>query len=164
MRNTLVIVQVALSLVLLTTAGLFLRSLGNASTIDIGFKPDNILIMTVDPKLHNYSHEKSVQFLSQLHDRVSALPGVRSVSFVGVMPLSIGATSYKFDVEATKNHPKQTGNANTNNVGGRTSKPWAFPCSAAANSIPKPTTSMSPSSTKRWPQTCSPARTRSVAA
>jgi predicted permease len=118
MRNTLVIVQVALSLVLLTTAGLFLRSLGNASSIDIGFKPDHILIMTVDPKLQNYSHEKSVQFLSQLRERVSALPGVRSVSFVGVMPLSIGATNYKYDVEATDNHPKQSVDANTNNVGG----------------------------------------------
>ena len=118
MRNTLVIVQVALSLVLLTTAGLFLRSLGNASSIDIGFKPDDILIMSVDPKLHNYSHEKSVQFLSQLHDRVSALPGVRSVSFAGVVPLSIGATSNKFDVEATMDHPQQTANANVNNVGG----------------------------------------------
>jgi predicted permease len=118
MRNTLVIVQVALSIVLLTTAGLFLRSLGNASTIDIGFKPDNILIMSIDPKLHNYSHEKSIQFLSQLRERVSALPGVRSVSFVGVMPLSIGATTYNYNVEAIDNHPKQSVNANTNNVGG----------------------------------------------
>ncbi len=117
LRNTLVVVQVALSLVLLATAGLFLRSLGNASSIDIGFKPDNILIMTVDPKLHNYSHDKTVQFLSQLHDRVSALPGVRSVSFVGVVPLSIGATSNNFDVEATKDHSKQTVDANVNNVG-----------------------------------------------
>jgi predicted permease len=49
---------------------------------------------------------------------VSALPGVRSVSFVGVMPLSIGATSYKYDMEATDNHPKQSAEANTNNVGG----------------------------------------------
>ena len=117
MRNTLVIVQVALSIVLLTTAGLFLRSLGNASTIDIGFKPDNILIMSIDPKLQNYSHEKSAQFLTQLRDRVSALPGVRSVSFVGVMPLSLGVTSYNYNVDATDNHPKQTVEANTNNVG-----------------------------------------------
>ena len=117
LRNTLVVVQVALSLVLLTTAGLFLRSLGNASSIDIGFKPDNILIMSVDPKLHNYPHDKTVQFLTQLHDRVTALPGVRSVSFVGVVPLSIGATSDNFDVEANKDHPKQTVNANVNNVG-----------------------------------------------
>jgi predicted permease len=117
LRNTLVIVQVALSLVLLTTAGLFLRSLGNASSIDIGFKPDNILMMTVDPKLHSYSHDKTQQFLSQLHERVSALPGVRSVSFVGVVPLSLGASSNNFDVEATKGHPKQTVEANVNNIG-----------------------------------------------
>ncbi len=117
MRNTLVIVQVALSLVMLATAGLFLRSLGNASSIDIGFKPDKILIMSVDPKLHNYSHDKTVQFLSQLRERVSALPGVRSVSFVGVVPLSIGATSNNFDVEATSDHPRQSANANVNNVG-----------------------------------------------
>jgi predicted permease len=117
MRNTLVIVQVALSLVLLATAGLFLRSLGNASTIDIGFKPDNILIMSVDPKLHNYSNAKTEQFLSQLRERVSTLPGVRSVSFVGVVPLSIGANSDKFDVEASKDHPRQSAYANVNNVG-----------------------------------------------
>ena len=82
LRNTLVVVQVALSLVLLATAGLFLRSLGNASSIDIGFKSDNVLIMTMDPKLQSYSHDKTVQFLSQIRERVSALPGVRSVSFV----------------------------------------------------------------------------------
>ncbi len=64
MRNTLVVVQVALSLVLLIGAGLFLRSLGNASSIDIGFRPDNILMTSVDPKLHNYSREKTAQFLS----------------------------------------------------------------------------------------------------
>ena len=92
LRNTLVVVQVALSLVLLATAGLFLRSLGNASSIDIGFKSDNILIMTMDPKLQSYSHDKTVQFLTQVRERVSALPGVRSVSFVGVVPLSIGSS------------------------------------------------------------------------
>ncbi|MDR3774890.1 MAG: ABC transporter permease [Terracidiphilus sp.] len=117
LRNTLVIVQVALSLVLLTTAGLFLRSLGNASSIDIGFKPDNILIMSVDPKLQNYSHDQAAQFLSRLHDGVASLPGVRSVSFVGVVPLSIGGTSNKFDVEADKDHPSKAVVANVNNVG-----------------------------------------------
>jgi predicted permease len=107
MRNTLVIVQVSLSLVLLTTAGLFLRSLGHASSIDIGFKPGNLLIMSVDPKIQNYSHDKTVQFLSLLRDRVSALPGVRSVSFVGVVPLSIGASQSKFAVDGAKGQPAQ---------------------------------------------------------
>jgi predicted permease len=117
LRNTLVVVQVALSLVLLATAGLFLRSLGNASSIDIGFKSDNVLIMTMDPKLQSYSHDKTVQFLSQIRERVSALPGVRSVSFVGVVPLSIGASNNSYDVDAVKDHPKQNINADTNGVG-----------------------------------------------
>jgi len=111
MRNTLVTVQVALSLVLLTAAGLFLRSLGNASSVDIGFKPDNILVMRVDPKVHNYSAERTMQFLSQLRDRVSALPGVRSVSFVDVVPLSIAGTGRNFEVDATKGRPAQSVNA-----------------------------------------------------
>jgi len=117
MRNTLVVVQVSLSLVLLTTAGLFLRSLGNASPIDIGFKPANMLIMSVDPKIQNYSPDKTVQFLSQLRDRVSALPGVRSVSFVGVVPLSIGAAMSKFNVDAAKGRPAQNVVAIVDTVG-----------------------------------------------
>jgi len=117
MRNTLVIVQVSLSLVLLTTAGLFLRSLGNASSIDIGFKPAHLLIMSMDPKLQNYSHDKTTQFLSQLHDRVAALPGVRSVSFVGVVPLSIGGSTSNFAVDAAHGHPAQNDLALVDNVG-----------------------------------------------
>jgi predicted permease len=117
MRNTLVIVQVSLSLVLLSTAGLFLRSLGNASSIDIGFKPTNMLIMSVDPKIQNYSHDKTVQFLSQLRDRVSALPGVRSVSFVGIVPLSIGAAENKFGVDPAKGRPAQNVIALVNTIG-----------------------------------------------
>ncbi len=117
LRNALVVVQVALSLVLLATAGLFLRSLGNASSIDIGFKTDNMLMMTMDPKLQSYSHDKTVQFLAHVRERVSALPGVRSVSFVGVVPLSIGSSNNGYDVDAVKDHPKQNVNADTNSVG-----------------------------------------------
>ena len=117
MRNVLVVAQVALSLVLLATAGLFLRSLGHASALDIGFKPANILMMTVDPKIHNYSHDRTVQFLSQLRERVSALPGVRSVSYVDTLPLSIGGTSYDFKVDAANGHPQQSANTDVYSVG-----------------------------------------------
>ncbi|MGC9969707.1 MAG: ABC transporter permease [Bryobacteraceae bacterium] len=111
MRNTLVTVQVALSLVLLTAAGLFLRSLGNAVSIDVGFKPDNILVTRVDPRVHSYSSERTLQFLSQLRERVSALPGVRSVSFVDLVPLSLAGTGRNFDVDVTKDRPAQSVNA-----------------------------------------------------
>jgi ABC-type antimicrobial peptide transport system permease subunit len=111
LRNVLVVVQVALSLVLLVSAGLFLRSLQRASSIDLGMKPDNILLMAFDPKLHNYSGEKTRQFLSELRQRVSALPGVRSVSFVDTVPLSIGGTRYDFRAANGKGGAEQ--NANT---------------------------------------------------
>jgi len=117
LRNSLVVVQVALSLVLLASAGLFLRSLQHASSIDIGMKPDNILLMAVDPKLHNYSPEKTQQFLSQLRERVSALPGVRSMSFVDTLPLSIGGSSYNFSAAGGKGGTKQDVNADVYSVG-----------------------------------------------
>ncbi len=115
-RNTLVVVQVALSLVLLTVAGLFLRSLGSASSIDVGFRPENILVMRVDPRIHNYSPEKSLQFLSRLRERVSALPGVRSVSFVDTLPLSLAGTGLTLDVDATKDQPARTAQADVRGV------------------------------------------------
>jgi len=117
LRNTLVVAQVAMSLVLLASAGLFLRSLQNASSIDIGMKPGNILIMAFDPKLHNYSREKTRQFVSQLRERVAALPGVRSVSFVDTLPLSIGGSSYDFKMAGGKNGAEHGVNADVYSVG-----------------------------------------------
>jgi predicted permease len=102
MRNVLVVVQVALSLVLLAGAGLFLRSLHNASTIDIGMRPDHVLLMATNPKLSQYSPEKTRQYLAQLRARVAALPGVRSVSFLDSIPLSMGGMASDFQAEGAK--------------------------------------------------------------
>ena len=129
LRNTLVVVQVALSLVLLTTAGLFLRSLGKASSIDIGFKPDKLLLMSVDPKLQGYSSEKSAQFLRQLRERTEALPDVRSVSFVTVVPLSLGSENNDFEASASKDHPARKTNADVNSVGTRYFETMSIPLS-----------------------------------
>jgi predicted permease len=117
LRNALVVIQVALSLVLLVGTGLFLRSLQNASSIDIGLRPENILLMAVDPKLHHYSREKAQQFLWQLRERVSGLPGVRSASFLDSVPLSIGGTNFDFKVEGGKGRAEQSVNADVYNVG-----------------------------------------------
>jgi predicted permease len=117
LRNALVIVQVALSLVLLAGAGLFLRSLQNASSIDLGMKPDHILLMAFDPKLQNYSREKTQQLLSTLRERVSALPGVRSVSFVDSLPLSIGGVNFDFKAANGAGRKPQQANADTYSVG-----------------------------------------------
>jgi predicted permease len=111
MRNTLVVVQVAVSVVLLAAAGLFLRSLHNAASIAIGFNPDNILIAAIDPKLHGYSDEKTREFFAQLRERVSAMGGVRSVSFVDLVPLSIAESSDDYTADASGKTSAQPVNA-----------------------------------------------------
>ena len=121
MRDTLVVVQVALSLVLLAGSGLFLRSLQNASSIDIGLRPENVLLMAVDPKLHRYSPEKTRQFLSQLRDRVAVLPEARAVTYVDSLPLSLGGTSFDFKSGSTSI------NADVYNVGARFFETMSLP-------------------------------------
>jgi predicted permease len=127
LRNTLVVVQVALSLVLLATAGLFLRSLGNASLIDIGFNADKLLLMSVDPKLQSYSNEKSAEFLKQLRERTEALPGIRSVSFLTIVPLSLGTSNDDFESPAMKDHAGKKVNADVNSVGSRYFETMSIP-------------------------------------
>ena len=99
LRNVLVVSQIAMSLVLLCATGLFLRSLTNASKIDIGFRSRGILMMAVDPRLHGYSPERITQFLDQLRQRVAALPGVASATYTDSVPLSGGHRSDAFHVE-----------------------------------------------------------------
>jgi predicted permease len=118
LRNILVVVQVALSLILLVGSGLFLRSLQNASSIDIGMRPENVLLMAVDPKLHSYSPEKTRQFVAQIRERVSALPGVVSVTFLDSLPLSFGGTSFDFKTDAAQEGVKES-NADVYYVGSR---------------------------------------------
>jgi len=118
LRNLLVVGQVTLSLVLLVGSSLFLRSLQNASSIDLGMRPENVLLMGVDPKLHNYSPDKTRLFLAQLRERVGSLPGVTSVSFLDSVPLSIGGANSDFKAEGGKSGAKEI-DANTYNVGSR---------------------------------------------
>lgn len=93
LRNALAVAQIAISLVLLSAAGLFLRSLAGASSIDIGFRSRNVLMVSVDPRIHGYSPERTTQFLALLRERVAAMPGVVSVAATDSVPLSGGNRS-----------------------------------------------------------------------
>jgi predicted permease len=99
LRNVLVVAQIAMSLVLLCATGLFLRSFESAAGIDIGFRSPGLLMMSVDPREHGYTAERTVQLLGQLRGRVAALPGVRSAACTDVAPLSMGNRSDGFSVE-----------------------------------------------------------------
>jgi len=104
LRNILVVAQIAMSIILLSATGLFLRSLEYASTIDPGFRSRNLFMVSVDPRIHGYSPEKTTQFLTQLRDRVAALPGVISTAATDSIPLSGG---HRSDGMSAEGHPKQ---------------------------------------------------------
>ena len=99
LANVLVISQIAISVVLLCSTGLFLRSLESASKIDIGFRSNGLVMMAVDPRLHGYSPGRTTQFLDQLRERVAALPGVRSATYTDAIPLTGGHRSDGFSAE-----------------------------------------------------------------
>ena len=87
LRNSLVTAQVALSLMLVITAFLFLRSLANAADTDPGFKTANIEIAGVDVSLSGYREQQAVELASRFRARLKAIPGVESVANARMIPL-----------------------------------------------------------------------------
>jgi len=87
LRNTLVTAQVALSLMLVVTALLFLRSLANAAHTDPGFKTANIMLANVDVSLSGYREQQAVALAARFRERLKAIPGVESVANARMIPL-----------------------------------------------------------------------------
>jgi putative ABC transport system permease protein len=87
-RNTLVVLEMALAVVLLVGAGLMLRSLWALERVQLGFDPSNILTMRLSaPQATYQTPEQVVQFYERLLDRVRQLPGVRVAGAVRSLPL-----------------------------------------------------------------------------
>ena len=84
LRKTLVVAQVALSLLLLIGAGLFLRSLRNLSNLGPGFPVDRLVGFTIDPSLGGYTPEREKIYLQQLTSSLSAIPGVQSAGLASM--------------------------------------------------------------------------------
>jgi predicted permease len=85
-----VAVQVALCFVLVSSAGLFLRSLGNLHAIDAGFDPQQVLLFVVRPGLNGYKDEKLAAYYQNLTQRIGSIPGVRSVGLSTRSPVGGG--------------------------------------------------------------------------
>jgi predicted permease len=77
----LVVMQVALSLLLLVGAGLFVRTLLNLQRVDPGFNTKNLLLFSVSPSLIGYKDERLVQLYERMTERLEALPGAPKVTF-----------------------------------------------------------------------------------
>jgi predicted permease len=80
----LIVAQVALSLLLLVGAGLFIRTLYNLQQVNLGFNPENLLLFRLQPQQAGYKDERLVQFYLRLLARLDNLPGVRAATFARV--------------------------------------------------------------------------------
>jgi predicted permease len=78
--KSLVVMQVALSLSLLISAGLFIRSLGKLYTLDAGFKKENVLLVSTDARMIGYQDKQIAALYQRLLERFKTIPGVRSAS------------------------------------------------------------------------------------
>ncbi len=87
LRNLLVVVQVALSLVLLIGAGLLLKSAANAQAIDPGFETENVVMLSSHLGLHGYDEARGRLFYQRAVERIAGLPGIESASLTGKVPL-----------------------------------------------------------------------------
>ena len=87
LRNILVVVQVALSLLLVIGAGLFLRSLGSLHDIEAGFRRDHTVIASIDPGRNGYRGQRLRDFYQRLLASAEWIPGVQSAALANITPL-----------------------------------------------------------------------------
>jgi predicted permease len=80
LRKILVVSQVTLTLLLVTSAWGFVRSLYNLKHVDLGFPTDHVLQFSIAPQLNGYDQGRSLEFYHRLEDRLKTLPGVLSLS------------------------------------------------------------------------------------
>ncbi len=117
--KTLVTAQVMLSLLLLVGSGLFLRTLRNLQNQDYGFERSHLLIAEVNEKLAGYKPSQTAGLHQILVERLSALPGVRSVALSATPPISGGTWSSSVTIPGYTPAPNENRHSVLNRVSGR---------------------------------------------
>ena len=106
MRSTLVVSQLAGSLLLLVVAGLFVRSLGKAEKLYLGFAPDHVIDVAVDIHQIGYQEAQGKEFYRSAEERIRALPGVVSVTQAFTVPMGLLGAQ---DQVIADEHPLESG-------------------------------------------------------
>jgi predicted permease len=100
LRNLLVVAEVALAMLLLTGAGLLLRSFIRLQAVPTGFQPEQLMAMTINlPRSTYANHQQRLAFTERLMSRLTALPALQSVAFSSSLPLDTGLQGTDFRVE-----------------------------------------------------------------
>ncbi|MGH9711698.1 MAG: ABC transporter permease [Candidatus Acidiferrales bacterium] len=97
LRSSLVIVEMALALVLLVSAGLLIHSLGRLQNVNPGFNPHNVMASNVDLPDEKFPNPKKVEFLRGLMPKLKVLPGVTSAA--AIVPLPMSGNEFRVTVE-----------------------------------------------------------------
>jgi predicted permease len=98
-RNSLVVAQLAGSLLLMIVAGLFVRSLDKAQQMYLGFDPNHVLNFSLDVAQVGYDKTRGQEFYRQVDERIRAIPGVVSVAQAFVVPLGVVSAADPVTVE-----------------------------------------------------------------
>lgn len=117
MGNLLVATQVCLAVLVLATAGLLVRTLGNLKTVDPGFDTNNLLLFGVDPKFAGYKGAQVGHLYGELRQKFAALPGVKSVTYSWTPLLSGGQMATMFHRPGTPVDSKDQVQADIMEVG-----------------------------------------------
>jgi len=114
-RSSLVMVQIALSMGLLTVAGFFAKSLLNISRVDLGVEVDHVVTFRLSPQQNGYTPERTRQFFEEVLDRLATLPGVTSVAAARVALIANSSSSTRITVEGVEDDGQRT-SPNVNDV------------------------------------------------
>jgi predicted permease len=104
-RNLLVVGQIALSLTLLTAAGLFIRSARTTQAVEPGFRIENSTLIELDPSLIGYDESHGRQVFRSVLDRLRAVPGVESASMAATVPF--GMVSLGKSIQRSSDQPRE---------------------------------------------------------
>ena len=91
LRNWLMVGQVAVSLVLLMCASIFLSSVFKLRSIDLGFSPNNLALLSLNPAMQGYSPQRSRELVQQANERLKAVPGVQTIAVASRVPMGLSS-------------------------------------------------------------------------
>ncbi|HEX4683836.1 MAG TPA: ABC transporter permease [Gemmatimonadaceae bacterium] len=97
-KRTIVVAELALAVMLLSGAGLLLRSFGRLMSVDPGFNPDGVITMKVLLPEAKYDSTTTANFIREAETRARALPGVQTVALANMVPLDGGSYDFTFTI------------------------------------------------------------------
>jgi predicted permease len=116
-RKSLLVSQIALTAVLLASAGLFAHSLFNLKQQDLGVRPDHVLEFSISPELNRYTPPHTISLVERIRKSIEPLPGVRAVSASEIPMLAGSNSTSNITVEGYKAQEDEDMQVDQNSVG-----------------------------------------------